>query len=108
MRIGQRAGRPRPTAELLVVANPEFQPAGAERVAEKPDDPRGIDAIARELFGVRSGLEPLAGAEQEGKELRTLFPGGTLLTGEQAQKATVKREAGKGKGAARTRGSGER
>src|SRR5262249_38780345 len=82
-------------ADLLVVANPQFQPAAAPGDSEQSEEPRGIGALARDLFGVRSGLAPLAGAEREGKELQRLFPKATLLEGEQAQEAVIKREASK-------------
>lgn len=98
--------RAKPTAPLLVVANPDF--GGAARFGTNPvnraigaearalgAEARAIGAEARAVTSRDGGITALPGTQREADAIRAAYPEARLLTGAQAQEATVKTEAGK-------------
>ncbi len=105
-----RRDRPRPGGSALVLANPAF--GAGKRFGDLPEVPgqrpidvpaRPIDVPARTLAvqarnaGVlRAGkLVELPGAQREADALKRTFPGAAVYTGQAAQEATAKSEAGR-------------
>jgi len=101
--------RPRPTRELLVVANPHFgkltmAPANEDRPLTAGSRPlttgaRPLTTGARDITGewlAEAGIRitALPGTEQEAQQIAALFPEATMLTQREAQEATIKSLAG--------------
>lgn len=100
--------RVKSSALLLVVANPDFGGAARFTGAASKDDraigaearalgaeARAVGAEARAVTGRDGGITSLPGTQREAEAIRAFFPAAKLLTGAQAQEATVKAEAGK-------------
>ncbi len=98
LRLKSDPHRPKPSNTLLACANPAFGDLtqGAKNTTDA--DGRPIDLGSRAVFGIgRDGLAPLPRTQEEADALRKYFPGSApdvkILTGKDAQKATVMAEA---------------
>lgn len=108
LRARDNPQRPKPAAELLVIANPDF--GGAERFANSTNAPparaigaearalgaeaRAIGAEARTGAGRTGIIAPLPGTQVEADAIRSAFPSAKILATTAAQESVVKTESG--------------
>jgi len=99
--VGKKAGR-KPGGTLLALANPNFVgwgQGGAGAVSNSAADQRPLTLKLREM-GAGSimrgdgSIQPLPGTQIEADAIKSSFPDAAVFTGDKAQEATAKQQAG--------------